>query len=58
MFGTVRSFARLILALREEFDTRFQDLKKNNFSYNLSSSTSSISTGEAPEDLQIECADC
>ncbi|KAJ8897763.1 hypothetical protein PR048_003113, partial [Dryococelus australis] len=41
----------------EQFDTRFQDFKKNTASFNLYSCPFSISINDVSEDLQIECVD-
>jgi hypothetical protein len=50
-----KKYVRTISELREEFDTSFQDFKKNSFSFNLFSSRFSTSIDEAAEDLQMEC---
>ncbi|KAJ8885614.1 hypothetical protein PR048_011812 [Dryococelus australis] len=41
----------------EQFDTSFQEFKKNTSSFNLYSCPFSISIDDVPEDLQMECVD-
>ncbi|KAJ8891107.1 hypothetical protein PR048_010617 [Dryococelus australis] len=54
-FSDSQKYYGIISELMEQFDTRFQDFKKNTASFNLYSFPFSTSIDDVPENLQMEC---
>ena len=52
-----QKYAKLISELREEFENRFHDLKKNTSNFEIFSCPFSIKPNDVPENLQMELVD-